>query len=49
MRAFAERIGISVDWDVATRTVIITTDHDFRAELESPDEAVLYISKRKMA
>ncbi|AIQ35893.1 hypothetical protein R50345_15415 [Paenibacillus sp. FSL R5-0345] len=41
MRTIAERIGISVDWDVATRTAIITTDDDFRAELESPEEAVL--------
>jgi len=38
LRAIAERIGISVDWDVATRTAIITTDDDFRAELESPEE-----------
>ncbi|WP_419884290.1 hypothetical protein [Paenibacillus sp. B-A-8] len=41
MRTIAERIGISVDWDVATRTAIITTDDDFRAELESTEEAVL--------
>lgn len=37
-RAIAERIGISVGWDVATRTAIITTDDDFRDELESPEE-----------
>lgn len=41
MRAIAERIGISVDWDGATRTAIITTDDDFRTELESPEEAIL--------
>jgi len=38
LRAIAERIGISVGWDVTTSTATLTTDEDFRAELESREE-----------
>jgi len=38
LRIIAEQIGISVGWDVATRTAILTTDDDFRAELELTEE-----------
>ncbi|MCR8656620.1 copper amine oxidase N-terminal domain-containing protein [Paenibacillus endoradicis] len=48
MREVAERIGISVDWDVTTRTAMLTTDADFRAELESPDDWAEWLGRKPL-
>lgn len=48
LRATAERIGISVDWDVATRTAILTTDDHYRAELQSPEEWEMWLGEQPL-
>jgi len=48
LREVAERIGISVDWDVATKTAILTTDDDYRTELESPEEWEMWLGEQPL-